>query len=189
MDYFKLYGALSRMQEQTTTNDTAVPAEHPFDTPTDEWVKCCPNCGLANSSRAAVCRECLTSLSGVEPISENRMIEQKIEPFAAELEKREQRRRLFERLRPAILGVCVLLILFSIGASIFFAGWWGVGAVACFAAAGWNIYKPESYYEIWWMYLDDRGNPVPAYYFRLYSMIASFIVAGFALLFVGILRN
>lgn len=177
------------MQEQTTTKDTAVPAEHPSDTPMDEWVKCCPNCGLANSSRAAVCRECLASLSGVEPVSENRMIEQKIEPFAAELEKREQRRRLFERLRPAILGVCVLLILFSIGASIFFAGWWGVGAVACFAAAGWDIYKPESYYKIWWMYLDGRGNPVPAYYFRLYSMIASFIVAGFALLFVGILRN
>ncbi len=176
------------MKDRTKTK-TILSADDPQETPPDEWVKCCPGCGLANPSHAAVCRDCQTSLSGVEPVSENQMVEQKIAPFAADLEKQEQRRRLFERLRPALLGVCVLLVLFSAGAAIFFAGWWGLGAVLCFASAAWDIYKPESYYKLWWMYLDDRGNPVPAYYFRLYSMIATSLLMGFALLFIGILRN
>lgn len=41
-------------------------------------------------------------------------------------------------------------------------GWWGMGSMACFAAAGWIVYKPETHYRLSRFRLDDQGKPASA---------------------------
>ncbi len=88
-----------------------------------------------------------------------------------------------------LLGVCVLLILFSAGTAAFLSGWWGMGSMACFAAAGWIVYKPETHYRLWRFRLDDQGKPASAGRFQLCSIAVLLIAAGFVLLFLGILKH
>ena len=108
---------------------------------------------------------------------------------AADAQKRKAYRRLPGQFRTAFLGVCVLLILFSAGTAAFLSGWWGMGSMACFAAAGWIVYKPETHYRLWRFRLDDQGKPAPAGHFQLCSIVVLLIAAGFVLLFLGILKH
>ena len=89
----------------------------------------------------------------------------------------------------SVAPVCVLLILFSAGTAAFLSGWWGMGSMACFAAAGWIVYKPETHYSLWRFRLDDQGKPAPAGRFQLCSIVVLLIAAGFVLLFLGILKH
>lgn len=143
-----------------------------------------PRRGRISSGQASVCRDDQASFTQAESSVEESAAA-KSGPLVAGSEKKEVRRRRFERLQSAFLGVCVLLFLFSGGTALFFSGWWGLGSMACFAAAGWIVYKPK----LGCRHLDDRDRPAPVYYFRLYSTIALLIALGFALLFLGILKH